>query len=193
MDKDHSMKNADENPTTSNTTWLEKESQEDENLIDKAFDEIACQEVIYANQGYSDGLITGHAKQCREGHVLGLKKGFELGSEIGEYRGFALVSLKYLTTEDRANELTPKQKKCVKVLEKIIKSTEEVPSTNLHPNNEIDLEDKSLDVSELLRDIRAKYTLAKNLLSIDDAVDQGDGKTLTTKIVDAPKSKTLSW
>jgi len=193
MDKDHSMKNADENPTTSNTTWLEKESQEDENLIDKAFDEIACQEVIYANQGYSDGLITGHAKQCREGHVLGLKKGFELGSEIGEYRGFALVSLKYLTTEDRANELTPKQKKCVKVLEKIIKSTEEVPSTNLHPNNEIDLEDKSLDISELLRDIRAKYTLAKNLLNIDDAVDQGDGKTLTTKIVDAPKSKTLSW
>ena len=109
----------------------------DENLIDKAFDEIACQEVINANQGYSDGLITGHAKQCREGHVLGLKKGFELGSEIGEYRGFALVSLKYLTTEDRANELTPKQKKCVKVLEKVIKSTEEVPSTNLHPNNEI--------------------------------------------------------
>ena len=109
----------------------------DENLIDKAFDEIACQEVIYANQGYSDGLITGYVKQCREGHVLGLKKGFELGSEIGEYRGFALVSLKYLTTEDRANELTPKQKKCVKVLEKIIKSTEEVPSTNLHPNNDI--------------------------------------------------------
>lgn len=193
MDKDHSMKNADDHPRTSNTTWLEKKSQEDENLIDKAFDEIACQEVIYANQGYSDGLITGYAKQCREGHVLGLKKGFELGSEIGEYRGFALVSLKYLTTEDRANELTPKQKKCVKVLEKIIKSTEEVPSTNLHPNNDIDLEDKSLDISELLRDIRAKYTLAKNLLNIDDAGDQGDGKTLTTKTVDAPKSKTLSW
>ena len=57
----------------------------------------------------------------------------------------------------------------------------------------VDLEDKSLDISELLRDIRAKYTLAKNLLNIDDAVDQGDGKTLTTKIVDAPKSKTLSW
>lgn len=193
MDKDHSMKNAEENPRTSNTTWLEKKSQEDENLIDKAFDEIACQEVIYANQGYSDGLITGHAKQCREGHVLGLKKGFELGSEIGEYRGFALVSLKYLTTEDRANELSPKQKKCVKVLEKIIKSTEEVPSTNIHPKNDIDLEDKSLDISELLRDIRAKYTLAKNLLNIDDAVDQGDGRTLTTKIVDAPKYKTLSW
>lgn len=193
MDKDHSMKNAEENPRTSNTTWLEKKSQEDENLIDKAFDEIACQEVIYANQGYSDGLITGHAKQCREGHVLGIKKGFELGSEIGEYRGFALVSLKYLTTEDRANELSPKQKKCVKVLEKIIKSTEEVPSTNIHPKNDIDLEDKSLDISELLRDIRAKYTLAKNLLNIDDAVDQGDGRTLTTKIVDAPKYKTLSW
>ena len=57
----------------------------------------------------------------------------------------------------------------------------------------VDLEDKSLDISELLRDIRAKYTLAKNLLNIDNAVDQGDGKTLTTKIVDAPKSKTLSW
>ena len=28
MDKDHSMKNADEHPRTSNTTWLEKKSQE---------------------------------------------------------------------------------------------------------------------------------------------------------------------
>ena len=80
-------------------------------MIDKAFDEIACQEVIYANQGYSDGLITGHAKQCREGHVLGLKKGFEHNITKTNFVFHWEISLENLRIKSYDNSYHQKVKK----------------------------------------------------------------------------------
>ena len=102
----------------------------EEDSIDKAFNDIACQEVTFANQGYSDGLISGSIKHCQEGYKLGLQKGFEIGSEVGNYRGFAIVSLKQISTQGPITKLSSKQQRCIKVLEKLLKSTEEFPSTN---------------------------------------------------------------
>ena len=104
-----------------------------EDEIDKAFDDIVCQETSYVKQGYNDGLISGVIKQCQEGHKLGLQKGYEIGSEVGYYRGFSLVSLKYLNSQESKSRLSAKQKKCIKVLDKLLKLTEEIPSTNPHP------------------------------------------------------------
>ena len=86
--------------------------------------------MTFVKQGYNDGLSSGLAKQCQEGFKLGLQKGSEIGSEVGYYRGFALVSLKHLKLEGSKSPLSTKQKKCVKVLEKLLTSTEEFPSTN---------------------------------------------------------------
>ena len=62
--------------------------------------------------------------------MLGIQKGFEIGSEVGQYRGFALVWLQYLTSKGTKSPLSTKQEKCIKVLEKLLKSTEEILPTN---------------------------------------------------------------
>ena len=83
-------------------------------------------------KGYKDGLNTGITKHCNEGYKLGLQKGSEVGSKIGSYRGFALFALKHLNEEAIVSKLSPKKQKCIKVLGKLLKSTEEFPSTNPH-------------------------------------------------------------
>ena len=83
-------------------------------------------------KGYKDGLNTGITKHCLEGYKLGLQKGSEVGSKVGSYRGFALVAIKHLSEEAERSTLSPKKQKCIKVLGKLLKSTEEFPSTNPH-------------------------------------------------------------
>ena len=83
-------------------------------------------------KGYKDGLNTGITKHCNEGYKLGLQKGSEVGSKIGSYRGFALFALKHLNEEALVSKLSPKKQKCIKVLGKLLKGTEEFPSTNPH-------------------------------------------------------------
>ena len=83
-------------------------------------------------KGYKDGLNTGITKHCNEGYKLGLQKGSEVGSKIGSYRGFALIALKHLNEEAILSKLSPKKQKCIKILGKLLKSTEEFPSTNPH-------------------------------------------------------------
>ena len=83
-------------------------------------------------QGYRDGLVTGITKHCHEGYKLGLQKGSEIGCKLGLYRGFALIAIKHLNREAETSPLSTKKQKCVKVLRKLLKSTEEIPSNNPH-------------------------------------------------------------
>lgn len=175
------------------STSTNKIPQEEEDSIDKAFNDIACQEVTFANQGYSDGLISGSIKHCQEGYKLGLQKGFEIGSEVGNYRGFAIVSLKQISTQGPITKLSSKQQRCIKVLEKLLKSTEEFPSTNPSISDKIDLEENPVDVWDLLRDMRAKYIFAKKLLNNAETVNTTAVDSLTIDNKDNLSPKTLNW
>ena len=76
--------------------------------------------------------MTGITKHCHEGYKLGLQKGSEIGCTVGSYRGFALIAIKHLNNESEKYPLSIKKQKCLKVLRKLLKSTEEIPSTNPH-------------------------------------------------------------
>ena len=104
----------------------------DSDEIDRAFEDLISQELSFVQKGYKDGLNTGITKHCNEGYKLGLQKGSEVGSKIGSYRGFALIALKHLNEEAILSKLSPKKQKCIKILGKLLKSTEEFPSTNPH-------------------------------------------------------------
>ena len=64
--------------------------------------------------------------------MLGIQKGFEIGSEVGQYRGFSLTWLEYLKSKSAKSPLSTKEQKSVKVLEKLLKTTEEISSSNPH-------------------------------------------------------------
>lgn len=162
-------------------------------LIDKAFDDIVCHETSFVKQGYNDGLVSGVIKQCQEGHKLGIEKGFEIGSEVGYYRGFSLASLKYLNSKEPKSRLSAKQLKAIKVLEKLLKLSEEIPTTNPHPTGTEEEEAASVDVWDMLRDMRAKFSLAKNLLDSGDSNKQISGESLNTKNKEGYNPKTLAW
>ena len=104
----------------------------DSDEIDRAFEDLINQELSLVKKGYTDGIDAGITKHCQEGYKLGLQKGSEIGSKVGSYRGFALVAIKLLNEEGKQAPLSAKKQKCVKVLGKLLKSTEEIPSTNPH-------------------------------------------------------------
>lgn len=195
MDNDHldgNVHNINYTNAQTKTSCKTKKQSEGEDEIDKAFDDIVCQETSFVKQGYNDGLVSGVIKQCQEGHKLGLQKGCEIGSEVGYYRGFSLVSLKYLKKKESKSPLSAKQQKCIKVLDKLLKLTEDIPSTNPHPTG-TEIEATSVDVSDLLRDMRAKFSLANNLLNVDDSNKQISGSSLNTKNQESSKPKSLAW
>ena len=104
----------------------------DSDEIDRAFEDLINQELSLVKKGYTDGIDAGITKHCQEGYKLGLQKGSEIGSKVGSYRGFALVAIKLLNEEAKQAPLSAKKQKCLKVLGKLLKSTEEIPSTNPH-------------------------------------------------------------
>ena len=56
-----------------------------------------------------------------------------------------------------------------------------------------DVEDNPVDVWDLLRDMRAKFTLAKTLLSIDEPLNAIAGEQSITGKKNNSKPKTLNW
>jgi len=164
----------------------------DSDEIDRAFEDLISQELSFVQKGYKDGLNTGITKHCKEGYKLGLQKGSEVGSKIGSYRGFALIALKHLNEEDIRSKLSPKKQKCIKVLGKLLKSTEEFPSTNPHASIS-DKEDQCIDISDILRDMDAKYIWAKNLLEGDEAKKQVVRESKNLENRNTSQHKTLNW
>lgn len=159
--------------------------------IDKAFDDIASNEGTFVERGYSDGHISGLIKQSQEGYMLGIQKGFEIGSEVGQYRGFSLTWLEYLKSKSAKSPLSTKEQKSVKVLEKLLKTTEEISSSNPHaPSTE---EENLVDVWDLLRDMRAKFTLIKSLLNIEESNNVSAKEQLISGPKTNIKPKTLNW
>ena len=55
------------------------------------------------------------------------------------------------------------------------------------------MEDTSADVWDMLRDMRSKFTLVKNLLNVDESNKQVTGELLNTGNKETPKSNTLNW
>ena len=57
-----------------------------------------------------------------------------------------------------------------------------------------DVDADSVDVWDLLRDMRAKFSLAKNLLNVDDSNKEISGGSLNTnKNKESLKPKSLAW
>ena len=51
----------------------------------------------------------------------------------------------------------------------------------------------SIDVWDMLRDMRAKFSLAKSLLNINDSSKEPSEASLRTKNKESSNSKTLAW
>jgi len=193
MEKTHCFKNVnDTNVTIPVNREQNKTDPRDSDEIDRAFEDLISQELSFVQKGYKDGLNTGITKHCNEGYKLGLQKGSEVGSKIGSYRGFALIALKHLNEEAILSKLSPKKQKCIKILGKLLKSTEEFPSTNPHATIS-DKEDQSIDISDILRDMDAKYIWAKNLLEGDEAKKQVVEESKILENRNISQHKTLNW
>ena len=124
----------------------------EDDSITKAFDDIVFLEDTFAQRGFIDGRISGLIKQVQDGYSLGTQKGFEIGSEVGQCRGFALVWLQHLKNlEKTASDSSSNHKyaRCIKVLQKLLKSTDEVPLTN--PRADIKEEGKKMFVPTSLQ------------------------------------------
>lgn len=184
------------NVQTETSRKIERSQEAKEDSITKAFDDIIFLEDTFAQRGFIDGRISGLIKQGQEGYSLGTQKGFEIGSEVGQCRGFALVWLQHLKNlETTASDSSSNHKygRCIKVLQKLLKSTDEVPSTNPRVDTKEDSECNPVDVWDSLREMRANLILAKKLLGIDETPITSTSSSLTGNQNIKVKPKTLNW
>jgi len=128
--------------------------------LDEAFDSIILAEEVHRSKGFKVGLRASAQKQVVEGFSLGAQKGFEIGSEVGIYQGFAETWTKVLRAKAR---LSPKQERALKVLDKILEI--EVPLEN--PKVDADDEEAVDQVLMVMRDLRAKFKRCQVLLDLD--------------------------
>ena len=69
--------------------------------LDKAFDTIISVEDTHKKRGYDVGKRVSERQQSIQGFNLGTKQGFEIGSEVGIYKGFAETWHQLLTSKNK--------------------------------------------------------------------------------------------
>ena len=142
-------------------TLMEKNGAEDQEsgsigrLKFEDFDSIIDAENTHHSKGYETGRQVSERKQTLEGFLLGIQQGFESGSEVGIYKGFASVWIPLL---DSTKPLSAKQAKARKILDKIA----QVQVQTGNP----DAED---DPAQVMQDLRAKFKLCKVLLDLESS------------------------
>lgn len=110
------------------------------------FDAILNIEENQTKLGLQQGQNAQKIKFTLEGFNLGLSKGFEVGSEVAFYQAFAQTWLKH-------PRISAKE---TKVLEQLLKLTQEFPAYNSK-------EEKTSDIKQLMN---SKFKLACKLLKI---------------------------
>jgi len=111
------------------------------------FDAILNIEENQTRLGLQQGQIAQKTKFTLEGFNLGLSKGFEVGSEVAFYQAFAQTWLKH-------PRISAKE---TKVLEQLLKLTQEFPAYN----------SKEEKTSDIKQSMNSKFKLACKLLKID--------------------------
>lgn len=135
--------------------------------LDAAFDSIVFAETIFQAKGFKQGSLVASNRDRSEGFSLGVKKAFEIGSEIGFFESFANVWIKLVEADsDKKNEKVRKELKKLKDL-----------AEKVSDQNSKDEESES-DVWSDLNLMRSKYRMICKLLKLE---------TVDTK------AKEISW
>merc|ERR1712098_253580 len=102
-------------------------------FLDEAFDNIILAEEQNRSVGFKAGQRANQLKHTVEGFALGARQGFELGSEVGIYMGFANTWIQVLKAKGPASELSVKHQRALKVLEKIIETDVPIENPKVDP------------------------------------------------------------
>jgi hypothetical protein len=138
--------------------------------IDSAWDDITLMEERASNAGFVVGLRVGQDRAKAPAFGLGLRKGIQIGREVGYYAGFASVHVKDLRS---SKDSSAKQTKALAALDWMKRAADDFPEDNIVDE----------DVLERLHAIRAKHKLICSLLGLKAA----DVSTTTSG------STTTSW
>ena len=145
---------------------------------DSAWDRLVLLDDLSTEQGYDQGEQERNKKNKREGFLLGLKKGAELGTEIGSIQRFAHLWLGRLRNKDE-EDLAKTDAKAMKILEKLESDCDKFPSDNIKTDPHLDK----------LLTIRAKFKLAKQILKLKQEEDEEEEEEEEAK----QRSKEITW